>query len=143
MSVPPPLNETILQRIIREAGMVASYEYQGKTFYDTKDAFDRHNFARDVKRNVPETDWILEKTKYYLSEAGIVHFAFRKDNEQKLRDKFIDALSQPTAPPPQSFPVPQSPQSFPVHQPQPMYYQSAFMPYGYGGQQPVFNTQSH
>jgi hypothetical protein len=156
---PPPSNETILQRVLREAGFKASYEYQGKTFYDTVDVFDRHNFARDVKRNVPDTEWILEKTKYYLSETGIVGYAFRKDNEQKMRDKILDALSQPAAPLPQSpqaFPVPQSPQSFPVpqsphsfppiHQPQPMYYQSAFMPYGYhmqGIEQPVFNTQPH
>lgn len=72
------MQQSNLQRILAELGITPVYEYNGRTFYDTKEVFDRHNFARDVKRNVEEDEWVLEKTKYYLSERGVVMFAFKK-----------------------------------------------------------------
>jgi len=89
-----------LQRILAELGITPVYEYNGRTFYDTKDVFDRHNFARDVKRNVEEDDWVLEKTKYYLSERGIVSFAFKKGvTPVRLAPPSVP-LSPPDSPPP-------------------------------------------
>jgi len=59
--------------------------------------FDRHNFARDVRRNVKAEDWIFLKPRYLLTEQGIVQFAFRK-NVVRLVDKFMAVLDRPLMP---------------------------------------------
>ena len=56
--------------------------------------FDRHNFARDVRRNVKPDDWIFLKPRYLLTEQGIVQFAFRK-NVPRLVDKFMGIMDRP------------------------------------------------
>jgi len=70
--------ESHLQHALRVLGMVIVLNLNGRNFYDTKGVFDRHNFARDVRRNVDEGDWIFKKPHYLLSERGIAQFAFRK-----------------------------------------------------------------
>ena len=71
-----------LQCILAELGIVPVYKYQSRTFYDTSDVFSRHNFARDLKRTIDEEEWIYEHNKYYLSERGVVMFAFRRGHSK-------------------------------------------------------------
>ena len=71
-----------LDRIFLELGITASCEYLGRVFYDTNDVFDRHNFARDLKRSVDENDWVLNGTKYLVSKEGILSFAFKRGSSQ-------------------------------------------------------------
>src|SRR6185503_6934241 len=87
---------TRLDNIITEFGMVASYEYQSMVFYDTKDVFDRHNFARQLKRNLLEEDYVIEKNKYYLSKIGIVTYAV-KTGHSKFIDAMMNILESPAA----------------------------------------------
>jgi hypothetical protein len=83
--------------MLNECGLFPCYFLAGRPFYDTREIFDRHNFARDVKRNVKETDWVFLKPRYLLSEHGILQFAFRK-NVPRVIEKVIHALDQPLLP---------------------------------------------
>jgi hypothetical protein len=71
-----------LDRIFVELGITSAGEYHGRMFYDTNDAFDRHNFARDLKRCVNEGDWILNGSKYLVSKEGILVFAYKKGSSK-------------------------------------------------------------
>lgn len=50
------LEETKLTKVLRELNVKAKYEYEGKYFYDTSAVFDRHNFARDLRRVLKEEE---------------------------------------------------------------------------------------
>jgi len=71
--------ETSLQKILASFGATIAFERQDIRFYDVGNLFARHNFARDVKRNLNENDWAAENGKIFLTESGIVKFAFKKD----------------------------------------------------------------
>lgn len=79
MQAPTPLD-----CILAELGIVAEGKSDdGRVFYNTRDIFDRHNFARDAKRCLRDTDWILStKNTYLLTKEGIVTFAFKKDTSK-------------------------------------------------------------
>jgi hypothetical protein len=88
------MQQSYLQRAVYELGLLPCYQFEGKNYYDTREVFDRHNFARDVRRNVKPEDWLFLKPRYLLTEHGIVQFAFRK-NVNKLIDKFMLVLDRP------------------------------------------------
>ncbi len=71
------MHPTHLRRAIADLGLKPCYQRDGKNFFDTRTVFDRHNFARDVRRNVRPEDWIFVKPRFLLTERGIVQFAFR------------------------------------------------------------------
>ena len=107
---PPPSH---LDKIFAAFKIEARYEYDGRVFYEAKDVFGKHNFARDAKRCLLEEDWIQEKGRYYISQRGIVKLA-AKLNQEALLGAIMAALLSPAAPttplpPPQPFP------SFPQH----------------------------
>lgn len=88
------MQQTYLTRAVYELGLLPCYQFEGKNYYDTREIFDRHNFARDVRRNVRPEDWLFLKPRYLLTEHGIVQFAFRK-NVTKLIDKFMSVMDRP------------------------------------------------
>ena len=71
--------------------MALAFERHGINFYDIGTVFERHNFARDVKRNLGTNDWATENGKIYLTESGIVKFAFKKD-VNSLIDRLMPLL---------------------------------------------------
>lgn len=73
-----PIQQSQLQYVIEDLGLSPCYHLNGRNFFDVREVFDRHNFARDVRRNVKEEDWIYVKPRYLLSEHGIVQYAFKK-----------------------------------------------------------------
>jgi len=126
--------------------MVASYEYQSMVFYDTKDVFDRHNFARQLKRNLLEEDYVIEKNKYYLSKIGIVTYAV-KTGHSKFIDAMMNILESPAA---DEFSHPPSaPPSHGIHQvhlqshPQSFHQYQPFQQPFYVPQQYQYHYQQH
>jgi len=61
--------------LVERAGLVAAYTYNNEVFYDTRDTFERHNLSRDVRRNLDECHYIIEKSKYYINKEGIIMYA--------------------------------------------------------------------
>jgi len=98
------LQQSRLQALLAELSLVPAYHMNGRNFYDTREIFDRHNFARDVRRNVKENDWIFIKPRYLLSEHGIVQFAFRK-NVPRIIEKLLTVLDTVSAAPAVSAPL--------------------------------------
>lgn len=77
--------ETRIKRLLCEVGMIP-YKYFGVIYYDTVNVFDRHNFARNVKRSIDDYDWLCKNNKYYLTERGVITyiFVYRHDNLKNL-----------------------------------------------------------
>lgn len=72
------MQQTHISKFFEEINLHPVATFNGENFYDTRNVFDRHNFARDVKRNVPENCYMVQDKRYLLNEAGIVAFAFKK-----------------------------------------------------------------
>lgn len=106
---------TTMDVILAEQGIVRAYVSDDIIFYDTKDAFDRHNFARDVKRNLDPTDYIYENRKYYPSAMGVINLAVNMRNRALL-----DAIMVPLLTPVPTLPSVQSLQPYMRPQPNPV-----------------------
>lgn len=91
------MQRTQLQHAIEEIGLTPCYHFNGRNYFDVREVFDRHNFARDVRRNVKEEDWIYVKPRYLLSEHGIVQYAFKK-GVAPIVERLMGIFDQPFMP---------------------------------------------
>lgn len=93
------MSRTKLDDIFHDQGIMKVYEAEGQAFYDTCTVFDRHNFARDVKRTLDTDDYAQDEKggKYYISAFGVLRLAAVMRNHVLL-DAIMAPLLIPTSP---------------------------------------------
>jgi hypothetical protein len=147
-------NKSLLDIVFEHHGILPKYMYEERVYYDTKDVFERHNFSREVKKKLPEEDFVVHEGKYYLSGKGILRLAAATYNN-KLIDSLMHVLTAmppaaATAPEPAEVYTSPMPQQAPLDlamymQPQPIVYPQQGLVYPQQGmyfQQPAWTFQS-